>query len=399
MTTPSDDFNRSIVDDVLPQRPDDPAEPAELNLMPWHRGRKQFVRERQWARLAEDLIRRLIKRAEKADQLNTSEGEKFKVKYLTLPGIDYLDVREIAHVSRRLGSCLISTGFQAGSGENNRLEARAHIREQSLIDEGQISAKSHTFYRRIEEITAPNSLAYRDFRRSGPFHIINVDACGSVAKPSADHDRRLIDAIYRIVERQLDVSVDPWLLFVTTDARPDSVHEDTLGRLREVIQENMDNNPPFENEIQEIFDINSTNIRNKASTITGLNFLRLFSLGLAKWFLHLADQNNWDLLTHPAFCYSTTPEGDETPTMASLAFEFRKREGLHDPFNVARAPPLFSSSQEDVSVRAIKQIAEMDDLDSRLKKYPDERERYVEHMKERLREIGYSEEVVERVRA
>ena len=399
MTTSSGDFVQSIADDVLPQRPSEPAEPAELNLRPWHRGRKQFVRERQWVRLAEDLIRRLIKRAEKADQLNTSEGEKFKVKYLTLPGIDYLDVREIAHVSRKLDSCLISTGFQAGSGESNRLEARAHIREQSLIDEGQISAKSHTFYRRIEEITAPNSLAYRDFRRSGPFHIINVDACGSVAKPSADHDRRLIDAIYRIVEMQLDMSVDPWLLFVTTDARPDSVHEDTLGRLREVIQENMDNNPPFENEMQETFDINSTNIRNRASTVTGLNFLRLFSLGLAKWLLHLAAQNKWDLFTHHAFCYSTTLEDDETPTMASLAFEFRKREGLPDPFKVTRAPPLSDGPREDTSVRAIKRIAQMDDLDSRLKEYPEEGEQYAERMKERLREIGYSEEVVERVRA
>ena len=286
------------------------------------------------------------------------------MKYLTLPGIDYLDVHEIAHVSRRLESSLISTGFQTDSGESHRLVARAQIREQSLIEGRQISDKSHIFYRRIEEIIAPSSPAYKDFQRRGPFHIINIDACGSVAALNAKHDRRLIDTIYRIVEMQLYMSVDPWLLFVTTDARPDSVHKDTLGKLQEVIRKNTVNNHLFENEMREIFDINPANIQNKASTITGLSFLRLFSLGLAKWFLHLADAKNWDLLTHHAFCYSTAPEDDETPTMASLAFEFRKRRGLDDPFKVTRASPLSGGRQENTSVRAIKRIAEMDDLDA-----------------------------------
>ena len=59
MIAPPDESDRRIADDVLPEQIDEPAVPVELNeLFPWHRPRKQLVREQQWLRFSKQLIER-----------------------------------------------------------------------------------------------------------------------------------------------------------------------------------------------------------------------------------------------------------------------------------------------------------------------------------------------------
>ena len=172
MTASRDETDRQIAADILPAQIDDPAVPIELNVLhPWHRPRKQLVRERQWLYFSRHLIQ-----GEKGQPgLPCPPNGDPEVRYLTLPGIDYLDVRQLADVCRELGCRLTSTGFQSG-GEKNPYVARAKVREKSLIDAGHISINSHTFPRRFEDITHADSQAYRDLKRKGPFHIVNIDA-------------------------------------------------------------------------------------------------------------------------------------------------------------------------------------------------------------------------------
>ena len=55
-----DDELFDLVEDSLPPDIDEDALPLELNaLAPWHRPRKQSVRERQWIGLTRDLINKL----------------------------------------------------------------------------------------------------------------------------------------------------------------------------------------------------------------------------------------------------------------------------------------------------------------------------------------------------
>ena len=237
MTVPPDETDR-LAAEVLPAAIDETAVPIELNrLFPWHRPRKQLVREEQWMRFS----RRLIERARGRPGLSAPQGAEPEVRYLTLPGIDYLDVRQLADLCGELGCCLTSIGFQSG-GEGNRHVARAQVREKALIDAGHITKDSYTFARRFEDIVHTKSQVYRDLRARGPFHVVNVDACGSIAAPSADDANRLVDALYRVVELQLQLMTGPWLLFVTTDALPESIAEQTLKRLCSAIFENADSN-------------------------------------------------------------------------------------------------------------------------------------------------------------
>ena len=391
--------DRQIVEDVLPAEIDELAVPLKLNeLLPWHRPRKQLVREKQWIYFSQRLIEKEKGRPGLPERPN---GEP-EVRYLTLPGIDYIDVRQLADLCRKVGCCLTSTGFQSG-GETNRNVARAQFREKALIDAGHITSRSHTFPRRFEDIVPATSPAYRDLKARGPFHVVNIDACGSIAAPSADHANRLIEAVYRILELQFELMTGRWLLFVTADVRPDSVAKETLRRLCKTIFSNATENENFRNRAAPLFDARATDIRaavRNASGRAGMAFLQLFSLGLAKWFLHLARSKNWDMKTHHPYCYSTMPAGDDTPTMACLAFEFLPPPAcLQDLFEVVRAESDLEPVREDTSTRAAEKIGAMANADCEIRSNKELRDQMIERLREVLREAGYDPVVLERIGA
>lgn len=387
--------DRRFADEVLPARIDEPAVPVPLDqLLPWHTPRKQLVRENQWMSLG----RRLINMERGGPGLPETEDGRPEVRYLTLPGIDYLDVRQLGQECRDSKCRLTSTGFKAGS-ERNSEAARAQVREQALVDAGFITVNSHTFPRRFEEIVHVSADAYRELRSRGPFHIVNVDACGSIAAPGADHGQRLIDAVFRVVELQFELKTGRWLLFLTTDVRPDSLAAKTLKGLSQAIFSNADLDEEFRAIALPLLDAGAGDIRQAveaASAGPGMRFLQLFGLGMAKWFLHLARDKNWDMKTHHPFCYSTMPAGDETPSMVCLAFEFLPPPpGLHDEFRVARAQPAPEPAHEDTSLRAAAKMADMANADCRIKTNAQLRAQMAEKLRALLAEAGYDQTVLQ----
>ena len=90
-------------------------------------------------------------------------------------------------------------------------------------------------------------------------------------------------------------------------------------------------NDEFRVEALSLLDPNGTDLEtvlNVASQKSGEKFLKLFSLSFAKWLIHLARDQSKIVKTHSTYCYSTDVYGSNTPTMASLAFEFRQPLGL-----------------------------------------------------------------------
>ena len=399
MTAVPEQPDRQIADDVLPLEVEQLAVPVPLDrLYPWHKPRKQLVREEQWLRFSRSLIQ-----SEKGGPgLRELADAVPEVHYLTLPGIDYLDVRQLGELCVELGCRLTSTGFQGG-GESNSQVARAHLRQKSLIDAGYITRRSHTFPRRFEEIVHIDGQAYHELRSRGPFHVVNVDACGSIAPAAAKHAHRLIDAVYRIVELQLKTKAGRWLLFVSADVRPDSVHGDTLNQLCDAIFANADASDEFRTVAVPLLDSEAANIRTaaeKASAAPGMKFLRLFSLGLAKWFLHLARTMRWDMRTHYPYCYSTMPKGNDTPSMACLAFEFLPPAGgLQDPFSVARAEPAAGPDPGNTAVRAATAIRAMENADLRMREDAGVRIRMIGDLRRLLGEAGYGAGLLDEIGA
>ena len=290
MTAATDESDQKIADDVLPEKTDDLAVPPVLdNLKPWHKPRKQFVRDHQWIHFSRQMLRE-----EKGKPgLQKPESGAPEVRYLTLPGIDYLDVRLLAELCDELECCLTSTGFLA-DGQNNESIAQAKLREDSLIKAKYISDRSHTYNFRIEEVTSKSNQAYRELFRRGPFHIINIDACGSIAAPSKQKSPTLINTIHSILEYQFQNKTGRWLLFLTVDVRHDSIASDTLNKLLQTIITNANESDEFRVEALSLLDPNGTDLETEievASQIPGEKFLKLFSLSFAKWLIHLAETN------------------------------------------------------------------------------------------------------------
>ena len=393
MTDKLIDTDEQIVDDILPVPTDDIAVPIEFTIKPWHRPRKQFIRDHQWAHFAKRLITSQLGRP--GLQLPHDAPE---VRYLTLPGIDYLDTRLIGELCNDLDCQLTNTGFLAGDARHPHI-ARAHMREDALIKSGYISDKSHTLPRQFEELADRNGQAFQEIKRRGPFHIVNVDACGSIAPPSAEHARRLIDAIHSVLAFQFAYQSSAWLLFLTTDAQPESVAPETVRNLWAAVDENANADSDFRDEVRSIFDIagnHSVTELRQSVTEPGADFLKLFSLGFGKWALHLARKKHRRMKAHSAYCYSTNPEGDTTPTMACLAFEFRPYPPEHpDPFDVARTAEQTDHADGEASdsLRVATKIGAMDNLDIKMNHGP-LRDEMAVRTRLLLAEAGYPSDVL-----
>ena len=240
-------------------------------------------------------------------------------------------------------------------------------------------------------------------RDRAPFHIVNIDACGSIAAPKADHPNRLIDALFRVVELQVELKSSPWLLFVTADARPQSIAQDTLASLCEVIFENADTNGEFRDKAVPLLASGQTDIRAAvgiAAKKSGQVFLQLFALGLAKWLLDLAKNKNWDMETHHPYCYSTTPRHDDTPSMVCLAFEFLPPpSGLKDRRGVTHAKPKQDQPREDTAVRAALEVGNMIDADDKMRSEPNLRALFINDLYRLLEEADYEREALEELKS
>ena len=384
---PGDDDNLSDV--VLPPEVSQLAVPLALNkLHPWHRPRKQFVRESQWVHYAKRLLGKL--NAGKA-------GGPKEIRYLTLAGIDYLDVRLLGETCKEVGCELISTSFLAAR-EGNPVRARAQFREESLKQAGHLSDNSVTLPNRLEEVAFPKSQAYRELKKRAPFDIVNMDACGSIALPDASQSGRLLDALHRLVELQFNTRNTNWLLYLTTDARPETLSPELSNAFKEAIVENANYGNDFRDGAYELFEISQDIALSDGLTAAAANadqFLRFYSLGLAKWLLKNSGAHDWEVKTLNSFFYSTSSLNDPRPTMASLAFEFIKRPvALQDQFGVANAVPIPYQPAENYSLRAMRMATEMEDLDRRMMAEPSYRDELATRTKALLAEAGYQADIL-----
>lgn len=379
-----------IASDVLPELVEEQAVPLKLDkLCPWHKPRKQFIRERQWVALS----RRLIESLQNDGALPHNTSGQPEVKYLTLPGTDYLDVRLLADLCAELDCDLTITGFLA-EAEGNPYHARAQVRQESLIKAGYITDNSQTYWRRIEEIGTDKSVAYLELRNRSPFQVVNIDACGSLALPNAEHAHRIIDAVYRIVETQLSRTTNKWLLFLTTDVRRENLRAETLQKITDAIRQNAETSTEFASETCELIDSECNDIEQaiaNASQDDSEQFLSLFALGIAKWLLHLAGGKNWGVKMHSSHFYSSAPYPHVRPTMPCLAFEFLPPPAsLTDPFQVTNAQPAPGNDHDGQSMRAVSKVRNMSNLDARLAENPQLARELIDSTRLLLEEAGYT---------
>jgi len=391
MANEDDDLEEDIGSSVLPVEVEQAAVPIALDtLQPWHRPRKQYVRERQW----QSCTRHLIQRLQRSQAPSLRDG---KLNYMTLPGIDHFDVEVIGQTVNAEGLKLEATGFMS-EAESHPIKARSQVRADALIKRGLMVDTSITFPYSFEDLSSRRTQAYREIKSRAPFHIINVDACGSIALPRAQQSSRIINALHSLIELQFETMNDPWTLFLTTDARPENLSPEVIEALDDAIRQNAADSDTFRDGAIGCIGVDGQDIEAAlASAHDDPNrFVNKYSLGLSKWLLHNAAEQGWDLKSKVFFCYSTRPSEDNDVSMPCLAFEFRRRPLLmDDPFGAVqnRNPP--QEAPIDFSAIALQRATEMENLDQLFAEDDEVRREFSQKQRNLLEIAGYSADALD----
>ena len=369
----------------LPEEVEELVTPKKLEFAPWHKPRKQYVRKFQWVHHARGIIDQL----RQGGHLNHGAP----LKYLTLPGPDLLDVRLLADVCSDEDIPLQYTGFCHAS-ESDAERLRRNIHQFSIEHDERIVKGSEVHPARIEDVVIRRSEAETLMHRNGPYDIINLDACSPIANDNHDRTDRLIDAVRKIVQFQLNKSRQPWMLYLTTPLQTDSVSEQSLEALHNQIIENAQNDVDFATELAENFNDGEgiDDYLSRTAQLNGAEFVISATLGLSKWFVHLADQANYSVKKMDGFCYSLFAEEPFEPNMISVCYLFLPNEipildGTGLTLNgdgVGGAAPISDH------LRALRRSLGLINLDDLLSSEAETKALMIDETKELLRNAGYN---------
>ena len=158
--SPEADDNQSLADDIVTAVAYEAPLPMAKEFLPWHRPRKQYVRQHQWC----TQIKRLIQ------EHPLSDGT---LKYLGLPGVDLLDIRHFHEdICKPDNVRFRFLGFNTNalSGSDAQIELNVsldEIRKLSLVDE-----QSNVIGDSFALLANSKSIACQRAQELGPFDVI-----------------------------------------------------------------------------------------------------------------------------------------------------------------------------------------------------------------------------------
>lgn len=384
MTIKFDNPDESFDEFALAENVDDISVPEPLRFAPWHKPRKQYVRKHQWIHHANSIISKL-----------KEDGwleESVPLKYLTLPGPDLLDVKLMADVCSDHDIDLHYTGF-CYVQETEAVRLRRNSQQFGLDRGDQIREGSGVHISRLEEISTNNSEARTLMERGGPYSIINIDACEPIASDDKNQTGRLVDAIKTIVQYQMDVNRQPWMLYLTTPVQTDSVSAEALLALHDQVHRNVRSDADFAAELMQQFSDGEEveQYLERVSKADGLEFVQTITLGISKWLVHLAEQANFKVKKLPAVCYSMFRREPFLPNMISTCYLFLPcpiqlfdQTGLTQNVTLEQGTPPISDH-----IRALRKSIGIENLDDKLVNDAELKQQMINETKSLLSAVGY----------
>lgn len=361
-------------DDIIGDLVYEAAMPAVAKeFLPWHRPRKQFVRDRQWC----VEIQKLHEASPLADGV---------LKYLGLPGVDLLDLRHFhSAVCETNGLKLRFLGFNSSA----RAASTAHTELNISLDEvrrlPRVDQLSDVIGDDFALVANANSIASRRARELGPFDVINLDLCdGFGAHPPAGALKHsYYDAVSSLFALQAH-NKHSWLLLLTTRADKPNINADVLQALVDKYIQNLDECDLFREASRNNFDI-ETKAALEAAVGTPTGLVQVFVTGLCKWFAALALQNQppTNVEVRSVIGY-TVDVGSEHEDLISLAIKFTPTfVPAKDPLGLANHP-VAPPSECKISTRALKCVAKRINADKKLAEDAELRQGMVDAMAQLL---------------
>ena len=274
------DSNDLVSDIVGASTYDFPVTPPKKQFKPWHKPRKQFVRDKQWRRNIISLLPLLNPRVSQVENFNT-------ISYLGLPGTDLLDIRYFLDtVCTPKNIRFRFLGFDKAAGpkskENSELNVSLdEVRKHPLVDE-----QSNVIVDEFFKIGNSKTMAYRSVKDAGPFDIVNIDLCDGFAKDQPQVDDTLYNAVNMLMNIQARRSA-PWLFLLTTKVSRSDIHGETLELFLKRYLRNLAEGEKFREVSAEYLSIGTEEeMRKTIQSEKGLADVAL--TGLCKWLFGFA---------------------------------------------------------------------------------------------------------------
>ena len=202
-------------------------EPVKKDFKPWHKPRKQYVRDKQWIRLIDDLITKY---------LPTDKT----IKYLSLPGDDLLDLRYLHDkVCTPKNLKIKFLGFNKGEKPGPEHDANLEISRDEISRLPFVDQQSKLLPDDIVQISGEKTVAFTESREMAPFDIINIDLCDSIAKEGVgEFEENHYDTLNTLMALQ-SFRKEPWLLLLTTRTNTRHVNPQVFNLLKNVYLKNL----------------------------------------------------------------------------------------------------------------------------------------------------------------
>lgn len=354
---------------------------TDVQFMPWHKPRKQYVRDKQWWFHLSFLISRF-----------PAYRELKVIKYFGLPGEELLDVN---YLSKKLSSnekssdkMLLVHGFiDTEKGKN-----QAEVRLSELLDRRNISKDSKVERFNFHALADKNSIAIDKIKSNGAYHLINLDFCDAIFKQDT------IDSIMELLILQFSKLIDtPWLLFLTTRSDGGGISKELLDALDGIFKSHICDDQSFLASLEKFKSRIFEYARDKRSlvdeSISESDLSEILQACLIYWIMNLTHTNRSNIEVVSVMKYHVY-NGNEFPDMFSYVFRFTK-ESVSQPDVLGLANPTSGVNKltdvidiDTCKDNAVEKLTKSLDIDMKLSSEPTLLMHYTEEMKELLMELG-----------
>jgi hypothetical protein len=305
---------------------------AERKFQPWHRPRKQYVRNAQWSREIGILAR----------DLKLANGE---LRYLTLPGTDMLDIRHIAEtVCIPRDVRLKYLGFNTAATPSDAAQPELNAAQFSINRLEYIHPESEVFPGDFRMVGNSLSVPWQRVRRAGPFHAINLDLCGGFAgQEKAEGIPNYFTALQALLQNQ-GSSDEDFLLFITTRMDDDSIDPGAQETLNQVAQNIYDTCQTYASEFAAAWGVPEDGTPVRIPETVGAT--EAFMLGLTQWIVSRGIGAGLKASVKSFMTYRTGSDSGEDD-IVSLAIRFKPDPFIQpDPYGLVKPNPSQTSSAE-----------------------------------------------------
>lgn len=348
--------------------------PTRLDFKPWHKPRKQAIRDWQWGNEVEWLL------AHKPEVDKT-------LRYLGLPGPDLLDIRYLYNRFCQDGNrslTFLGLDRSARTGSLDGVNLNTSLREVHALDH--VDPRSDVIGDDFNLLGNQHSIAWDMATRLGPFDAVNIDLTGHVAHDDPSISASMYNAVHQLCGLQ-QKRLHPWALFLTSRITRGGFSAEATKRLLDAIQVNLAECTPFAAALADKFAITDASTT-QAAAWNDSTFFNAMTIGVAKWLLGLAVSMRAKFKVSSTIGYRVNTESRYFD-MLSIVLRFEPVNTIPaDPHGLASATSAFPSECTQAE-KLPARISKIHDVDHALASDNELWDRYVNETAALLEQARY----------